>query len=83
MSTSAKKLKASEFDTAFEKGDVMEHLDLETIKVRHPVQRINIDIPEIILHQVDLEASRIGVPRTSLLKLWIAEKTDQLKLKAG
>ena len=79
MSTSSKKkLRASEFDQAFEGGDVTEHLDLKTAKTHQGVRRINIDIPEEILEKVDQEASRIGVPRTSLLKLWIAERIDRL-----
>lgn len=73
-----RKIKAQEFDEAFEKGDVTEHLDLKSAKLRHPVQRINIDIPQEILEKVDEEASRIGVPRTSLIKLWISERLDRL-----
>ena len=75
MSTSKRKvLKASEFDQAFESGDVTAHLDLKSLKTHYPVQRINIDIPKNILEQVDHEAARIGVTRTALIKLWIAEK---------
>ncbi len=72
------KIKASEFDQAFEKGSVVEHLDLKSIKVDYPVQRINIDIPREILDKVDQEAARVGVPRTSLIKVWIAEQIDRL-----
>jgi len=32
-----------------------------------------------MLHQIDNEASRIGVPRTSVIKLWIFEKLTALK----
>lgn len=75
MKTSKKKIvKAKEFDEAFEKGDVTEHLDLKSIKVNYPVQRINVDIPKNILEQLDHEAARIGVTRTALIKIWIAEK---------
>ena len=35
--------------------------------------------PKHILHQIDNEANRIGVPRTSILKLWIVEKLRELK----
>lgn len=73
-----KKIKASEFDRAFEEGDVAEYLDLKTAKVHLPVQRINVDIPQQVLQKLDREASRIGVPRTSLIKLWISERLDQL-----
>lgn len=74
----AAKVKAGEFDKAFEEGDVSRHLDLKTLKIRHPVQRINIDIPQEILERVDQEAVRVGVPRTSLIKLWIVEHVDRL-----
>lgn len=79
MSASKKKsIKASDFDKAFEEGDVTEYLDLKKAKVRRPVHRINIDIPEEILEKVNQEASRIGVTRTSLLKMWIVENVDRL-----
>ena len=80
MSTSAKKkIKAKDFDQAFEHGEVMEHLDLRSLKAQHPVHRINVDMPQDMLHKVDQEAARIGVPRTSLLKIWIAERLNHLK----
>lgn len=78
MKKTKKKIKASEFDRAFEKGSVMKHLDLKSAKVDHPIQRINIDIPQEILDKVDREADRVGVPRTSLIKVWIAEQVDKL-----
>jgi len=78
-SKNKKWIKAKDFDRAFDQGhDVTQYLDLESAKVRYPVQRINIDIPQKIVEKVDQEASRIGVPRTSLLKLWIAERIDRL-----
>ncbi len=79
MKKNRKKIKASEFDRAFEEGDVTKHLDMKTAKVYHPVQRINIDIPRKILEKVDYEASRVGVPRTSLIKMWISECIDRLE----
>ncbi len=74
------KISAEEFDKKFDEGkeDITEHLDLKSARVVYPVQRINIDIPGEILKKVDREADRIGVPRTSLIKLWIAEHTDRL-----
>ncbi|MBI4357243.1 MAG: CopG family transcriptional regulator [Gammaproteobacteria bacterium] len=72
-------MKASEFDKLFDEGkDVSSYLNLKGAKMEHPIQRINIDIPQEMLFQVDKEAARIGVPRTSLLKLWIAERIDTL-----
>ena len=78
MKKQEKKIKSSEFDQAFEKGNVIKHLDLKTAKTHYPVQRINIDIPQEILERLDKEATRVGVPRTSLIKLWIAERIDRI-----
>lgn len=78
MKQSNKNIKAGEFDRKFETEDVSEHLDHKTAKVKHPAQRINIDIPQEILEKVDREAVRIGIPRTSLIKLWIADHADHL-----
>ena len=79
QSSKNKKLKASVFDEAFEKGDVTKYLNLKSVRARYPIHRINIDIPHEMLEKVDQEASRTGVPRTSLLKLWIAKCVDGLE----
>jgi predicted DNA binding CopG/RHH family protein len=68
------KIKAADFDKAFEKGDVSRFLDKSKLKTYNTIQRINVDIPKEMLHNVDQEAARIGVPRTSLIKMWIAER---------
>ena len=74
MNTSEhKKMKASDFDDAFEQSDVTAHLDLKSVKARYPVKRISIDFPKNILDDLDLEAAKIGVTRTSLIKIWVAD----------
>lgn len=72
-----KKVKAADFDVAFEQGDVIEHLDLKSVKARYPVQRISIDFPKNIIEEVDIEAAKIGVTRTSLIKMWVAQQLAQ------
>ena len=78
MKKRTKKIKAREFDHAFDEGNAVEHLDLKTAKAHSAVHRINIDIPAEILEKVDREAQRVGIPRTSLLKVWIVEHLDRL-----
>lgn len=79
MKLSKKAVKAKEFDEAFDRGeDVTSSLDLRTAKVRQPIQRINVDIPKGLLDRVDREAERVGVPRTSLIKIWIAERLEKV-----
>lgn len=73
-----KKIKAKDFDEQFEKGDVTEHLDLKSIKASYPVQRLSIDFTKNIVEEIDLEAAKIGVTRTSLIKIWVAERLASL-----
>ena len=74
-----KKITAKEFDERFDRGeDMMDYVDLKTIKFNHPIQRINVDIPKQMLQKVDIEAAKIGVPRTSLIKMWIADNLGRL-----
>jgi len=47
---------------------------LQSAKARYPLQRISIDFPVNILEKVDHEAAKIGVTRTSLIKMWVAEQ---------
>jgi len=76
MTTSKKtqtKVTAKQFDEQFEKGDVSAMLDMDSVQIHIPSQRINIDIPKPVLNRIDLEANRIGVTRTALIKMWIAQ----------
>ena len=80
MRKSKKLLKAEVFDKAFDAGgNVTKHLDMKSAKVNHPIQRINLDMPKELLEKADLEAARVGVTRTALFKIWIAEHLDHLK----
>lgn len=37
-------------------------------------QRVNVDFPLWMLHSLDEEAKRLGVPRQAIIKFWIAER---------
>jgi hypothetical protein len=69
-------MKAEEFDEAFDEGeDVSRALDVS--KARRPVQeqrRINVDFPLWMIRLLDKEAKRLGVPRQTIIKLWVAER---------
>ncbi len=78
MKISKKRVSAKAFDEAFDREeDVASLLDLDTAKIRQPTHRINVDIPKGLLDRVDREAERVGVPRTSLIKIWIAERLEK------
>jgi hypothetical protein len=71
-------MKASNFDKNFDKGeDITKYLDLS--RARRPGQeqkRVNVDFPVWMIHRLDREARRLGVPRQSLIKIWIAERLE-------
>lgn len=73
-------MKAKDFDKKFDdnKADVIDDLDLSTKK--HPNQaqkRINVDFPTWIIDSLDKEASRVGVTRQSIIKIWLAERLEE------
>ena len=72
-----KKIKAEEFDKRFDDGeDMWDFLDKSRVKIHRHIRRINIDFPEAMLERIDEEAHRIGVARSSLIKLWLAERLE-------
>ena len=73
-------MKAKDLDKEFDAGqDITEFLDLS--KVRRPGQeqkRVNVDFPLWMIHSLDREAKRLGVPRQSIIKIWIAERLKEV-----
>ena len=73
-------MKAKEFDKKFESGeDITKYLDLS--KARRPEQeqkRVNVDFPVWMIHSLDKEAKRLGVPRQSLIKVLVAEHFQKI-----
>jgi hypothetical protein len=74
------KIKASKFDREFDEGtDVLAYLD--TSIARRPgleQRRVNVDFPVWMIESLDREAARLGVPRQSLIKVWIAAQLEKL-----
>jgi hypothetical protein len=69
-------MKANEFDKEFDEGkDISQYLDMS--KARRPEQaqrRVNVDFPMWMINLLDKEARRLGVPRQSIIKVWVAER---------
>jgi len=42
---------------------------------------MNLDFPLWMLESLDAEANRLGVPRQSLIKVWIGERLEKPKAK--
>ena len=73
-------MKANELDKKFDKGeDISKFLDLS--RARRPGQeqkRVNVDFPVWMIHRLDKEAKRLGVPRQSIIKIWLAERLQKI-----
>jgi len=72
-------MKAKQFDKVFDEGgQILRHLDLS--KARRPGQeqkRVNVDFPVWMIQSLDKEATRLGVPRQSLIKVLIARELEK------
>jgi hypothetical protein len=73
-------MKASEFDKKFDAGveDIVDDLDMSTATRPNKQQkRVNVDFPVWMVESLDREASRLGVTRQSIIKVWIAERLEK------
>jgi len=72
-------MKAKEFDKKFDEGgDISAYLDVSRARrPEHEQKRVNVDFPVWMIHMLDKEANRLGVPRQSIIKLWIAERLEK------
>jgi hypothetical protein len=73
-------MKANEFDRKFDEGrDISKYLDVSKAR-RHGQEqkRVNVDFPLWMITLLDKEAKRLGVPRQSIIKVWIAERFEKV-----
>ena len=72
-------MKAKKFDSDLDRDkDVTDASDLS--KARRPLRkqkRVNVDFPTWMVESLDKEASRLGVTRQSIIKVWLAERLEQ------
>ena len=71
---------AAALDALHDAGvDLSAHLDLAG--ARRPgrtVQRVNVDFPVDLLHEIDRRARRLGVTRQAFIKIRIADSLERL-----
>ena len=72
-------MKVKEFDKKFDEGeDISSYLDFS--KAGRPGQeqeRVNVDFPIWMIRALDKMAKRLGVPRQSIIKVWVAERLEK------
>ena len=71
-------MKANKFDQQFDDGvDLTLSLDLTKAKrVLQEQRRVNVDFPTWMIDSLDREASKLGVTRQSVIKIWLAERLE-------
>jgi hypothetical protein len=71
-------MKAKKFEQQFDEGvDMTASLDLSKLKrVRQEQKRVNVDFPTWMIDSLDREASKLGVTRQSVIKVWLAERLE-------
>ena len=77
-------MQASEFDSKFDAGVEDIVADLDTASLTRPMKeqrRVNVDFPAWVVESLDREASRVGVTRQSIIKMWIVERLEQVGAK--
>jgi hypothetical protein len=71
-------MKAKNFEQQFDDGvDLTASLDLSKAKrVLQEQKRVNVDFPTWMIDSLDREASKLGVTRQSVIKVWLAERLE-------
>lgn len=74
-------MKSEEFDKKFDKGeDVSKYLDFtNATRPGREQKRVNVDFPVWMIQALDHEANRLGVPRQSVIKVWIADRLERAR----
>ena len=72
-------MKAKDFDKKFDTGkSVIKQLDLSQARRPNQAQkRVNVDFPIWMIQSLDRAARRLGVPRQSIIKMWLAERLEK------
>ena len=71
-------MKAKNFEEQFDAGlDLTASLDLSKARrVLQKQKRVNVDFPTWMVDSLDREASKLGVTRQSVIKVWLAERLE-------
>ena len=87
MKKKKKSLNVKSFKKSREMDEYLDSTDLGDVffefgKLEQPkIRKINLDLPEWLLLQLDVEATRAGVSRQPLIKLWLLQKLEEERKK--
>ncbi len=71
-------MKVKKFEQQFDDGvDITASLDLsKSRRVLQEQKRVNVDFPTWMIDSLDRDASKLGVTRQSVIKVWLAERLE-------
>ncbi len=76
--TKAKATTAANLEEKFDRGEnVLDYFDTKNpILEGSEIERVEIEFPAWIVASLEQEASRVGVTRDALLKVWVAQRLN-------
>ena len=71
-------MQAKTFEQQFDADvDITAALDVSKARrVQQAQKRVNVDFPTWMIDSLDREASKLGVTRQSIIKVWLAERLE-------
>lgn len=74
-------MKAKDLDKKFDDGEnILKYLELARARrVDQEQRRVNVDFPIWMIHSLDKEAKRLGIPRQSLIKMLVAKHIENAR----
>ena len=84
MAATKTKTTAENLESRFDAGEnILDYFDDSTARRRNLTpHKVKVDFPAWVVEDLDKEAGRLGVPRQSLIKVWIAERLEQVGRRA-
>lgn len=74
---------AAEMDRFMEDHDLGEFMKAHGRLKKPDIKKINIDLPEWFLRELEMEAARVGIARQPLIKMWLLQKFEEERRKRG
>lgn len=74
------KITAKEFDELFDSGaDISEFVDYnKAIRPNLAQKKVDLDLPVWMIEKLDKEASRLGVVRQAIIKMFLAQNLEKI-----
>jgi len=71
------KITADEIAKMAEQGKDISKFFTNTGKMKHPIQRVNVDFTSEMLNELDTLASEINISRQAIIKTYLRQALDQ------